>query len=1783
MKTMKRLERYEGHFYNWYNTQTLVPLSRYISTVDSGNLAGHLLTLRVALLHAADTPIIGERLFPGLNDTLRVLTKAIGGTVIKTLGEFHAALSDASAIRPITLSGIRGHLQRLATLSAELVHEMTHEKPALPAEAQEWARRLRDQCEKALHELALLLPPSLPADATPEGETATGSSTGTAIPSLRELANGGSKEAQEQLKLLEHLAFEAAEMAQMEYGFLFNPARRQLAIGYNAGENRLDSSYYDLLASEARLCNFIAIAQEQLPQESWFALGRMLTSQEGEAALLSWSGSMFEYLMPLLVMPTFDNTLLDQTYKAAVDRQISYGKERDVPWGISESGYNAVDIHFNYQYRAFGVPGLGLKRGLGEDLVIAPYASVLALMVAPEPACRNLQRLATEGLAGKFGFYEAVDYTPSRLRPGETRAIIRSYMAHHQGMSLLSLAYALLDRPMQNRFESEPLFQATMLLLQERIPKPAVLRPQVTELPSVRIPKELPEMPTRILNRPGTPIPEVQLLSNGRYHVMVTNSGGGSSRWKDLAVTRWREDTTCDDWGNFCYLRDLTSGDFWSNSYQPTLKEAKRYAVVFSEGRVEFRRRDLDFDTHTEITVSPEDDIELRRMRITNRGWTRRAIEITTYAEVVLAPPAADAQAPAFGNLFVQTEILPDRRAILCSRRPRSQNDPVPWMLHLMTVHGVAPQAVSYETDRMAFIGRGNNVTRPAAMQRPGPLSGSAGSVLDPIVSIRVHVTIEAGGSAILDIITGAADSRHVAMNLIDKYQDPQLTDRVFDLAWTHSLVVLRQLNATETDAQLFGRLAGSLLYPNTYLRADDAVLAKNQRSQSGLWGYALSGDLPIVLLQVTDAANMSLVRQLVQAHAYWRAKGVSVDLVITNDDHSSYRQLLHDQIAALVAGSTEAHLLDRPGGVFIRRAEQIAAEDRILLQTVARVFIQDTKGTLLEQLVRRVPDELPRRPAKLKLSQGTPPVETAELRRPALLFDNGTGGFSADGREYVIKTGQEQRTPAPWSNVLANPGFGTVISESGQAYTWSENAHEFRLSPWNDDPVCDPAGEAYYLRDEETGYFWSPTPLPKRGLTPYLTRHGFGYSVFEHDEAGIHSELSVYVDLDAPVKFSVLKVHNRSGRARKLSVTGYVEWVLGDLPEKTRMYVVTEIDASSRAILARNAYNHEFSSRVAFFDVDDAGRSITGDKTEFIGRNGRLQNPDAMAATGLSGRVGPGLDPCGAIQVPFELLDGQKKEIVFRLGAGHDMEDTRAIVQRVQGAAFARDALERVSQYWQRTLGTIHVETPDPSMNLMINGWLLYQVIACRLWGRSGYYQSGGAFGFRDQLQDVMAMVYAEPRLVREHLLRAAARQFLEGDVQHWWHPPGGRGVRTRCSDDYLWLPFTVSRYVETTGDMGVMDEQISFLEGRQVNPDEESYYDLPVRSGEVESLYNHCVRSVLHGLRFGVHGLPLMGSGDWNDGMNLVGIHGRGESVWLAFFLYDVLVRFSRLAERYGDHEFATRCLDEADTLGRNIKDHGWDGKWYLRAYFDDGTPLGSASDPECRIDSISQSWSILSGAGSAERQNQGMEAVEQHLVRREAKLIQLLEPPFDKSALNPGYNKGYVPGVRENGGQYTHAAIWAAIAFAMKRDSVRAWELLEMINPVNHGRTAEEVAVYKNEPYVVSADVYAVSPHVGRAGWSWYTGSAGWLYRLMVETLLGLTMEDHKLSFNPCLPENWSAFTLDYRFGDTLYHISVSEAAEGETPSLTIDGQKQSDLVIPLADDRGSHAAEVRVGRK
>jgi cyclic beta-1,2-glucan synthetase len=1282
----------------------------------------------------------------------------------------------------------------------------------------------------------------------------------------------------------------------------------------------------------------------------------------------------------------------------------------------------------------------------------------------------------------------------------------------------------------------------------------------------------------RVFDTPTSRAPEVHLLSNGRYHMAMTNAGGGYSRWRDLAVTRWREDPTRDCWGTFIYLRDTATGEFWSATYQPALRPPEHYEVIFARGCVEYRQRQNALEIRTEICISQEDDVELRRVTITNHSESQRFIELTSYAEVVIANPWADAAHPVFSNLFVQTEFVRTNSAILCTRRPRSESEMRPWLLHSMVVEEGARDEISCETDRARFVGRGRTPVSPAAMQEASPLSNTVGSVLDPIVSLRRTFGLAPSQTVRIDLILGVTETRDTALALVKKYHDPRIIDHSFDVARTD--LILSELGATEAEIQIYERLASAIIYVDPAGRAAASVLLQNRRGQSGLWSYGISGDLPIVLLRIGDPTRIEIVKQLIQAHSYWRMKGLPVDLVILVEQVSDSPQALYDQIISLIASGPKAEMLDKSAGIFVRHLDAIASEDRVLLQSAARIVLIDANGALAEQLDSHEESGLsgavltPVRPALLDAPQTLAPRE--------LIFHNGLGGFTPDGREYVVTLQPGQTTPVPWVNVIANPSFGTVISESGCGYTWAENSHEFRLTPWNNDPVTDATGEAFYIRDEQSKNFWSPTPLPARGTTPYVIRHGFGYSVFEHAEDGIISELTVYVAMDAPVKLSALKLRNVSGRSRRISITGYAEWVLGDQRQRNLLHVQTEVDFRTGALLARNFYNTDFSGGVAFIDVADPARTLTGDRKEFLGRNGSLSNPAALHQERLSGETGIGLDPCGAIQVTFDLPDGEEREARFCLGAGRDLAHAQNLIERYREAGSAQAALEGVWQYWKQTLGTIRVETPAASVNLMANGWLLYQILSCRLWGRTGFYQSGGAFGFRDQLQDSMALVYAEPALTREHLLRAAAHQFREGDVEHWWHPPTDRGVRTHTSDDYLWLPFVACHYVTFVGDTGILDEKVPFLEGRLLKPEEESNYDQPGHSKESANLYEHCVRAIEHGLRFGEHGLPLIGSCDWNDGMNLVGKEGRGESIWLAFFFYDVLIRFAELARKRNDVAFADRCLAQARQLQENVERHGWDGQWYRRAYFDSGEPLGSQSNLECQIDSLPQSWSVLSGAGNPERARRAMQAVEERLVRSEAKLIQLLDPPFDRSVPSPGYIQGYVPGIRENGGQYTHAAIWVVMARALLGDYDRAWELFALLNPINHGSTPVQIGTYKVEPYVVAADVYAVAPHTGRGGWTWYTGSAGWMYRLLSETLFGLNLEGNCLRLTPRLPNHWATCKIHYRYRQTPYHITISRLSEASPGSgqIFLDGKQLGDGIIPLVDDHRDHNVEMRL---
>ena len=1242
----------------------------------------------------------------------------------------------------------------------------------------------------------------------------------------------------------------------------------------------------------------------------------------------------------------------------------------------------------------------------------------------------------------------------------------------------------------------------------------------------------------------------MNLLSNGRYHVVLTTTGSGRTEWNDLAITRWREDATLDSSGSSLYLRCDTDGAVWS---------------AFDDAGSSSR----GLRASVEVAVSGSEDVELRRLRISNHSQRIADLSATSYAELVLAPAAIDAAHPAFSKLFVVTEIDTDLGVVLATRRPSAPTDARVWLFHQAAVHGESGDA-SFETDRMRFIGRGRDTSSADALRTGGPLAGHDGAVLDPIAALRIPFRLQPGAACTIDWTSGIAATRDECMALAKRSRESGAGDRIVEGSQDFRRDTIRRLAASEDDATLFEHLAASLLVADPALRAPADEIAKNRRGQSALWAFGISGDVPIVVAEVAGTDNLAILRQLLQAHAFWAAHGLKSELMVLRAGTGDAAPALGESIRAVIDEAGATSRVDQHGGIFVRDAAALDDADRVVLHSSARIVVPGACRSLADLGGARGAQAAatsPRLVGALEDRDDPLPCPEADL-----LAFNGHGGFSADGREYVITTSRSCMTPLPWTNVIANPEFGTTISESGSASSWSENSQEFRLTPWSNDPVSDTCTEAIYIRDDDTAALWSPTVLPTRSAGAYVVRHGFGYSVFEHAEQGIESTLRIHVAIDAPVKYSSLSLRNRSDRTRRLSVTGYVEWVLADEREKSLMHVVTEVDTASGAVFARNGYSADFAERMAFFAVDGSASSFCGDRGDFFGAGGTRAAPAALAQARLSGRVGAALDPCGALRIDLELAAGEAREIVFRLGAGKTPGEARELARNSAGQAAT--SLDAVHAHWRRTLGAVRVRTPEAEVDVLANGWLLYQVMSSRLWGRTAFYQASGAYGFRDQLQDVMALVHARPELVREHLLRCAARQFEEGDVQHWWHPPSGKGVRTRCSDDYLWLPFVTSRYVEATGDTGILDEVCPFLSSRPLADGEASNYEQPAVSSQSATLYEHCARALQRSQPRGSHGLPLMGGGDWNDGMNLVGGDGKGESVWLAFFLIAVLTRFAPLAQARDDAALVALCNGDAAMLKAKIEASAWDGAWYQRAWFDDGTPLGSAANDECQIDSIAQSWSVISGAAPAERARTAMASLERRLVRPDARIVQLLDPPFDVSRPSPGYIEGYVPGVRENGGQYTHAAVWAAIAYAAMGDAERAWQLFAMLNPIRHGDSAEHVAVYKTEPYVVAGDVYASAPHVGRGGWSWYTGSAGWMYQLLVEWLLGLQRRGNQLSLRPLLPGGWPGFELHYRFESTTYEIEVRATASAEAAVTTLDGIESSDAFIALVDDGTMH---------
>ncbi|MDK9696272.1 MAG: glycosyl transferase [Siculibacillus sp.] len=1757
LDAMERLPKHMGHFYNWYETRDLCVLApAYISSVDSGNLAGHLIVVANACEEWLDG-VPSSEIRNGLLDLL-ILIRRAAFLPSPVRGDRHRAFSTLIDEIDAELNGGRAidtllpALARLAAKLADLAHDLA------PAGVD------GDRSDLVFWSEALL------------GSVGEHGRDRFALPLL-----GGR---------LTALAASARTMAMaMDFAFLLDPERKLLSIGFSVDDHTLDPNCYDLLASEARLASLFAVSKGDVETRHWFRLGRAATPIGTGAALISWSGSMFEYLMPSLVMRAPVGSLLEQTNRLVVERQMAYGRSRGVPWGISESAYNARDIELTYQYSNFGVPGLGLKRGLSQNLVIAPYATGLAAMVDPHGARSNYGALAGIGGEGRYGFYDALDFTPSRLPDETSVVVVRSYMAHHQGMTIVAITNALQDGRMRSRFHREPMIRACELLLQERMPRDvATARPRAEELKASAGAGAASGLTIRRITAPNVGAPITHLMSNGCYAVMLTATGGGYSRWRDLAVTRWSEDATRDDGGTFVFLRDTRSGHLWSPTARPLSGNAEEDEVVFGEDHAEYQHRDGSLGTTLDVLVSGEDDGEVRRVSLTNSGRRAREIEITSYAELVLTGADADAAHPVFAKMFVETEYLAEFGALIATRRPRSPDETPMWVAHFAVVEGETVAEPQWETDRTRFRGRSRPLAAASVLVDGQPLSGTVGTVLDPIFALRLRVAVPSGRPTRVAFWTVVASSRADLLALVDTHHDRSAFDRAKTLAWTQAQVQLRHLGVDPAEAADFQRLAAPILHADPRFRASSEAIIRGAGPQSGLWPHAISGDLPIVLLRIDDREDMGTVHQLLRAHEYWRMKRLAVDLVVINEHAPSYVQDLQAAIETAVRSSQSRPRRDGEparGTVHLLRADMMSVEARALVESVARVVLIARRGPVAEQLARLMAP-LPLAPIPTRRDRPVPPPTPMSAdERPRLEFFNGLGGFADGGREYVVLLDGDRTTPAPWINVVTNPDFGFQVSAEGSGYTWAENSRENQITQWSNDPVVDPCGDAVYVRDEATGDLWSPTAQPVRDGGTYVARHGRGYSRFQHRAHGIALDLLQFVPCADPIKISRLTLRNLTTRPRRLTITAYVEWVMGTRRGASAPFVTTAIDAETGALVARNPWNNGFSGRVAFADLAGRQTAWTADRTEFLGRNGSPAAPAALLGrTPLGRRTGAGFDPCAALQCTVDLAPGEVVEVVSFLGECRTIEEARALIGRWR-AADLDAAFAEVGARWDALLGTVRVVTPDRAMDVMLNGWLLYQTLACRIWARSAFYQASGAYGFRDQLQDGMALSTVLPAETRRHLLRAAGRQFVEGDVQHWWMPGTGIGVRTRISDDRVWLGYAVATYVTASGDTAVLDEIVPFLSGPRLQPGDSDAFFQPMIADETATLFEHCALGLDQAIALsGVHGLPLIGTGDWNDGMNRVGAEGRGESVWLAWFLLKTLALFAPFAEAR-DPDRAARWNDHAATLRAHVEAEAWDGAWYRRATYDDGTWLGSAVSDECHIDSIAQSWAVLSGAADPHRAATAMASLETHLVREAEGLALLFTPPFDATTRDPGYIRGYPPGLRENGGQYSHAAMWAILAHAARGDGDHAHRLFALVNPIAHALTPEAVERYAVEPYVVAADVYSVAPHGGRGGWTWYTGSAAWMYRAGVEGILGIRREGATLVVAPSLPASWPGFDATVTIGEARIDIRVEKPTDraGTIVEARLDGVSiaVNDATLRVALDPGGHALSVRMG--
>ncbi len=1860
-RSLDHLERYKGHFYNWYDICTLQPLNpKYVSSVDSANLLLNLITLKQGILDIIGKPIISKASFVGFEDILNSLIddaclimnergvikvdrKAVRGIYnearqilikIKIIDKLESIECVSKVLNDLTesnekmkrivsnlnlgiskgiLSSIYSSIEHFNTLLKQQIDELAVfmfynqdrlAKPVIRNEKRNshLAKTLKNICSKLdiipsletlngqlkceiedLFFINLIHSASLDNDEKENIEKWYHQ----VITHITHAQNHAIKIKNEFLHIVS-LANKFVD--ETNFAFLYNEERGLFHIGYNAILEKIDNYYYDFLASEANAISFMAVLKNDVPIKHWFYLSRKLVQlDQKNISLVSWGGSLFEYLTSLIFFKVHKESLLGRTANVAINAHIKYGKKYKIPWGMGESAYSALDLNNNYQYQIFGHPELGLKRDLKDYLVVAPYTTVLSLAFKPKEATLNMRKMIKSKFMGRYGFYDAIDYG-AKLEDGSQNSVgvpAKIYYAHHQGFSLQSLNNQVNHERVHSLFLSDPRVEALDTIFEEKIPSSIPARPikSIDHLQAEYVTTGNNDVHVKQFIPLYTSYPRRAFISNGSYFVDVSNTGAGGSRVADINLTRFREDTVAETWGQFIYLYDENKNNLWSPTTRPTGVSLGKNKIEYFENKARFIKIHNNIESSLTIAIAPDSNVEFRILTLTNHHKEAKTLNITSYGEVCLAKSNDDLHHTAFQKLFIKSEYWKKYNALVYSRPNNVKRGTNLYLAHKVFTSLYNEGESIYTTNRNQFIDRGGTLSQPDIFS-PTHHQGNPdlGYNFDPIFSFQNQIELKSNEAITITYVNIFGNSQEELINNLKKYSNQKHINQAIIKSDKHSYDVVNSLGISHELALSYQALASRLLSPHYSSDIKSFRQDSHEAKVQTLWRIGISGDLPILIVRFYDMNDMAMVKNMLICHKYLKHKGIAHDLVLLNEYPTSYIKSFEDEVDFLIRYNQTTVSKTIRGNVFHIQASHLSLVDKEDLLLLSRVVIDSKLGTIEQQILEITKSNSKASVPYLKttkkvntLSKDTHPT------LDKLSFYNGLGGFADDGREYKMNINYKKSlyTPCPWANIIANKNIGTVITESGSSYTWFADSYDNRLTKRIDDPLIDRSSEIFYLRDEETGDFWNPTPLPIKSPHTYIVSHGLGFTKFEHKSRGIDQSMVVHVPVEDNVKIVKFKFTNTTKIIKKLSLTGFFEMSVGGANRQdNKDYLKTTLDKTTGAIIVKNIFSESFKKVLAFVDLNAGNSLVTNDREEFLGKGGDVNNPAALHREKLSNIIHDDVDHCVALETFFTLNPGEEIEIISLLGGGYSIEAVHKLIAKYRSLTHYHSSLKEIESNWNNLLNKVQIKTPDQSLNILFNFRLIHQVMSSRLLARTGYYQPSGAYGFRDQLQDSMSLVWTNPEVTKEIILKASHHQFLEGDVQNWWHEHNSFGVRTVFSDQQLWLPYVVSFYLEITNDIKILDEKIPYLKGPLLDfISNSNWAGIAEVDKEKYDLYDHCLRAIEKTFVFGKNGLPIIGNGDWNDGLNKVGEKGQGESVWLGWFLCAVIKKFTPYIKNRGDEDRVKRFEVTLQNLTTALERKAWDGKWYKRAFYDNGVALGSSSNREFKIDSISQSWSVLSGVARTDRSKIAMNSVMKNLFQNNDLLL-LIFPAVKDTSMDPGYIKDYPPGVRENGAQYNHGALWAAQAYAKLNDPLSAMKIIDSVNPIKRSESIKKASLYKVEPYVVASDIYAKPAPAGRGGWTWYTGSAGVMYCTILESILGIKIRNNKMEINPCIPKSWKNFSLLYTHKNTKYNIHIlnNQNSIKENKKIIVNGETLSGDVIHLINDKKTHKVEV-----